>query len=264
TAGRESRAGRRKKTTAAGGPAGDAGGAGEEGDGLGGRREEVGGGRSGPRARLRADTENRGRLAAVLDRVEAQRKAQGLWATMAQLIGSADGRKLRNFAQSLSLDLLLVQANRYLADLARRYRLERVGGADLEIQVVDGEMGDERRGVHSLSGGEMFLVSLALALGLSAMAGGGGAGIGTLFIDEGFGTLDPGSLDLALSCLEALQATGRQVGVISHVPALVERIGVQVRVLPQGGGRSAVTVTRGTLAAPSPDAAAVRELLLPL
>ncbi|MBK4720336.1 AAA family ATPase [Azospirillum sp. YIM DDC1] len=216
-------------------------------------------------ARLRADTENRGRLAAVLDRVEAQRKAQGLWATMAQLIGSADGRKLRNFAQSLSLDLLLVQANRYLADLARRYRLERVGGADLEIQVVDGEMGDERRGVHSLSGGEMFLVSLALALGLSAMAGGsGGAGIGTLFIDEGFGTLDPGSLDLALSCLEALQATGRQVGVISHVPALVERIGVQVRVIPQGGGRSAVTVTRGTLAAPSADAAAERELLLPL
>ncbi|NUB17037.1 hypothetical protein GAY28_34410 [Azospirillum brasilense] len=216
-------------------------------------------------ARLRADTENRSRLAAVLDRVEAQRRAQGLWATMAQLIGSADGRKLRNFAQSLSLDLLLVQANRYLADLARRYRLERVGGADLEIQVVDGEMGDERRGVHSLSGGEMFLVSLALALGLSAMAGGsGGGGIGTLFIDEGFGTLDPGSLDLALSCLEALQATGRQVGVISHVPALVERIGVQVRVIPQGGGRSAVTVTRGTLAAPSPDAAAERELLLPL
>ncbi|WP_188261840.1 AAA family ATPase [Azospirillum tabaci] len=215
-------------------------------------------------ARLRADTENRGRLATVLDRVEAQRKAQGLWATMAQLIGSADGRKLRNFAQSLSLDLLLVQANRYLADLARRYRLERVGGADLEIQVVDGEMGDERRGVHSLSGGEMFLVSLALALGLSAMAGGGSGGIGTLFIDEGFGTLDPGSLDLALSCLEALQATGRQVGVISHVPALVERIGVQVRVTPQGGGRSAVTVTRGTLAAPAPDAAAQQELLVPL
>ncbi|CAO3377113.1 AAA family ATPase [Azospirillum argentinense] len=214
-------------------------------------------------ARLRADTDNRGRLATLLDRVEAQRKAQGLWSAMAQLIGSADGRKLRNFAQSLSLDLLLVQANHHLADLARRYRLERVGGADLEIQVVDGEMGDERRGVHSLSGGEMFLVSLALALGLSAMAGGGGAGIGTLFIDEGFGTLDPGSLDLALSCLEALQATGRQVGVISHVPALVERIGVQVRVTPQGGGRSAVTVTRGALAAPSPDAAE-RELLLPL
>ncbi len=214
-------------------------------------------------ARLRADMENRSRLAAVIDRVEAQRKTHGLWAAMAQLIGSRDGQKLRNFAQSLSLDLLLLQANRYLADLARRYRLERVAGADLEIQVVDGEMGDERRGVHSLSGGEMFLVSLALALGLSAMAGGGGGGgIGTLFIDEGFGTLDPDSLDLALSCLEALQATGRQVGVISHVPALVERIGVQVRVTLLGGGRSAVTVTRGALAVP--DTAAERELLLSL
>ncbi|MGY0780634.1 AAA family ATPase [Azospirillum argentinense] len=254
----------RQEHHTAGRPAVGAAEAGEAVVELGRRLQEVRGRLGETQARLRADTENRGRLAAVLDRVEAQRKAQGLWATMAQLIGSADGRKLRNFAQSLSLDLLLVQANRYLADLARRYRLERVGGADLEIQVVDGEMGDERRGVHSLSGGEMFLVSLALALGLSAMAGGGGAGIGTLFIDEGFGTLDPGSLDLALSCLEALQATGRQVGVISHVPALVERIGVQVRVLPQGGGRSAVTVTRGTLAAPSPDAAAVRELLLPL
>ncbi|AIB13438.1 hypothetical protein ABAZ39_15920 (plasmid) [Azospirillum argentinense] len=255
----------RQEHHAAGRPAVGAAEAGEAVVELGRRLQEVRGRLGETQARLRADTENRGRLAAVLDRVEAQRKAQGLWATMAQLIGSADGRKLRNFAQSLSLDLLLVQANRYLADLARRYRLERVGGADLEIQVVDGEMGDERRGVHSLSGGEMFLVSLALALGLSAMAGGGGgAGIGTLFIDEGFGTLDPGSLDLALSCLEALQATGRQVGVISHVPALVERIGVQVRVLPQGGGRSAVTVTRGTLAAPSPDAAAMRELLLPL
>jgi exonuclease SbcC len=149
---------------------------------------------------------------------------------------------MRNFAQSLSLDLLLTHANRHLEDLARRYRLERVAGANLEIQVVDREMGDERRGVHSLSGGEMFLVSLALALGLSAMAAGTSGGIGTLFIDEGFGTLDPDSLDVALSCLEALQASGRQVGVISHVPAMVERIGAQIRVVPLGGGRSRVTV----------------------
>ncbi|MBK3735271.1 AAA family ATPase [Azospirillum brasilense] len=252
----------RQEHHAAGRPALGAPEAGEAMPEAGRRLQEARGRLGEAQARLRADTENRGRLAAVLDRVEAQRKTQALWATMAQLIGSADGRKLRNFAQSLSLDLLLVQANHHLADLARRYRLERVGGADLEIQVVDGEMGDERRGVHSLSGGEMFLVSLALALGLSAMAGGGGAGIGTLFIDEGFGTLDPGSLDLALSCLEALQATGRQVGVISHVPALVERIGVQVRVMPQGGGRSAVTVTRGALA--TPEATAEREQLLPL
>lgn len=194
------------------------------------------------RGRLQADAEARERQAAMLVEIAAQRERSRLWETLRHLIGSADGQKFRNFAQSLSLDALLTHANRYLDELARRYRLERVPGADLEIQVVDREMGDERRGVHSLSGGEMFLVSLALALGLSAMASGTSGGIGTLFIDEGFGTLDPDSLDVALSCLEALQATGRQVGVISHVPAMVERIGVQIRVAPLGGGRSRVSV----------------------
>ena len=194
------------------------------------------------RGRLEADDANRQRLAGLTAAIEAQHACCALWGKMAQLIGSANGQKMRNFAQSLSLDLLLTHANRHLEDLARRYRLERVAGADLEIQVVDREMGDERRGVHSLSGGELFLVSLALALGLSAMAAGTSGGIGTLFIDEGFGTLDPDSLDVALSCLEALQAGGRQVGVISHVPAMVERIGTQIRVMPLGGGRSRVTV----------------------
>ncbi|WP_207462036.1 AAA family ATPase [Azospirillum sp. SYSU D00513] len=197
------------------------------------------------RALLEADARNRVRLAATLAAYEEQKGRHDLWATMSQLIGSAGGHKFRNFAQSLSLDMLLVHANAYLEDLARRYRLERVAGADLEIQVVDREMGDERRGVHSLSGGEMFLVSLALALGLSSMAAGkAGGGIGTLFIDEGFGTLDPESLDIALSCLEALQASGRQVGVISHVPALVDRIGVRVCVTPMGNGRSGVRVVQ--------------------
>ncbi|RUQ63944.1 exonuclease, partial [Azospirillum doebereinerae] len=194
------------------------------------------------RGRLDADDRNRARLAGLAAAIAEQRARHELWAGMGQLIGSATGHKMRNFAQSLSLDMLLTHANRHLEDLARRYRLERVAGADLEIQVVDREMGDERRGVHSLSGGELFLVSLALALGLSAMAAGTAGGIGTLFIDEGFGTLDPDSLDVALSCLEALQAGGRQVGVISHVPAMMERIGVQIRVAPLGGGRSRVTV----------------------
>ncbi|RTR18396.1 AAA family ATPase [Azospirillum griseum] len=194
------------------------------------------------RGRLTADDENRARLADLTIAIDAQKSQHALWASLSGLIGSADGQKMRNFAQSLSLDRLLAHANRHLDELARRYRLERVPGANLDIQVIDREMGDERRGVHSLSGGELFLVSLALALGLSAMAAGSAGGIGTLFIDEGFGTLDPDSLDVALSCLEALQAGGRQVGVISHVPAMVERIGAQVRVSPLGGGRSRVTV----------------------
>ena len=95
--------------------------------------------------------------------------------------------------------------------------------------------------MQSLSGGESFLVSLALALGLSSMSA-HDVRVRTLLIDEGFGTLDPATLDSALSVLDALQATGRQVGVISHVPALVERVGAHVRVVQRGGGRSEVIV----------------------
>lgn len=107
------------------------------------------------------------------------------------------------------------------------------------MQVIDREMGDEVRGVGSLSGGERFLVSLALALGLASMSG-ERALVESLFIDEGFGALDAESLDIAISALEALQATGRKVGVISHVQAMVDRIAVQVRVTKAGGGRSVV------------------------
>lgn len=197
----------------------------------------------GHQARLRADDDKRTQGAALREALAVQRQDSARWAIVNDLIGSADGKKFRNFAQSLSLDLLLGHANRQLTELARRYRLQRVQNSDLELQVVDLEMANDVRGVHSLSGGETFLVSLALALGLSAMAG-GRIRFGTLFIDEGFGALDPDSLDIALSCLEALQAGGRRVGVISHIPALVERIGTQVRVTPCGGGRSTVAVAR--------------------
>ncbi len=178
-------------------------------------------------------------------RREAQAAKVQLWGSLNEVIGSAGGTKFQNYAQALSLDVLLAEANHHLADLAPRYRLERTRAgnepASLEIQVVDRDLGGEVRSVHSLSGGESFLVSLALALGLSGMVG-GGARIGTLFIDEGFGALDPGSLDLAISCLETLQASGRQVGVISHVEALNERLGVQVVVEKAGGGRSTLRI----------------------
>jgi exonuclease SbcC len=160
---------------------------------------------------------------------------------LAELIGSHDGRKLRTFAQSLSLDALLEAANHHLMELQPRYRLERVRGHDLELQVVDREMGDEVRSVHSLSGGESFLVSLALALALSSLSA-RDVRVRTLLIDEGFGTLDPQTLDVALDVLDALQSAGRQVGIISHVPGLAERVPAQVVVEPLGGGRSTVTV----------------------
>ncbi|HVV86522.1 MAG TPA: SbcC/MukB-like Walker B domain-containing protein, partial [Kofleriaceae bacterium] len=157
------------------------------------------------------------------------------------LIGSSDGKKLRDFAQSLTLDRLLAAANRHLDDLAPRYQLERVGGLDLELQVVDRELGDDVRAIASLSGGESFLVSLALALGLSSLSS-SGVEVRTLLIDEGFGSLDLATLDTALAVLDALRASGRQVGIVSHVPGLDERVPARVVVRAQGGGRSTVEV----------------------
>ncbi|MGY3901311.1 AAA family ATPase [Aeromonas lusitana] len=161
------------------------------------------------------------------------------WQQLNELIGSASGAKFRTFAQSLTLERLLLEANAQLAELSPRYRLERVPGTDLALQVVDLDMGDEVRSVDSLSGGESFLVSLALALALSSLSS-RQTQVESLFIDEGFGTLDPDSLDLALSSLDSLQAAGRQIGVISHVQTLVERIGVQIRVDALGGGESRI------------------------
>ncbi|WP_421174398.1 AAA family ATPase [Aeromonas enteropelogenes] len=163
------------------------------------------------------------------------------WQQLCDLIGQANGAKFRTFAQSLTLERLLLEANAQLGELSPRYRLERVPGTDLALQVVDLDMGDEVRSVDSLSGGESFLVSLALALALSSLSS-RQTQVESLFIDEGFGTLDPDSLDLALASLDSLQAAGRQIGVISHVQTLVERIGVQVRVEALGGGESRVIV----------------------
>lgn len=110
----------------------------------------------------------------------------------------------------------------------------------LSLQVIDQDMGDEIRGVRSLSGGERFLVSLALALSLSKLASRKQL-IETLFIDEGFGALDGSSLDLAMEGLEAIQSQGRAIGVISHVEAMRDRILTQIRVEKRGGGHSRVS-----------------------
>ncbi|MBN4050425.1 chromosome segregation protein SMC, partial [Desulfobulbus sp. AH-315-M07] len=121
------------------------------------------------------------------------------------------------------------------------YSLEAVAHQDLEVQVVDHDMGDERRAISSLSGGETFLVSLALALGL-AESSGGVTQVESLFIDEGFGTLDGDTLGVAINALEALQASGRTIGIISHVEGISDVLGGQVKVSPVGGGRSKVEV----------------------
>jgi exonuclease SbcC len=192
-------------------------------------------------AALAADDDARARRAAARAEVAAAEQRAEIDRVLGEVIGSHDGKLFRSFAQSLTLDSLLAVANSHLDELAPRYQLERVPKHDLELQVVDRELGGDVRSVQSLSGGESFLVSLALALGLSSMSA-HDVRVRTLLIDEGFGTLDPATLDSALGVLDALQATGRQVGIISHVPALLERVGAHVRVAPRGGGKSEVVV----------------------
>jgi len=177
---------------------------------------------------------------ALAAEIEQAREQWQRWARLSTLIGSASGDVFRKIAQGYNLDLLLHHANAQLRQLARRYRLKR-GGSALGLLVLDTEMGDELRSVHSLSGGETFLVSLALALGLASMAS-STLRIESLFIDEGFGSLDPESLQLAMDALDGLQAQGRKVAVISHVQEMHERIPVQIQVRRQGNGLSDVEV----------------------
>src|SRR5205814_663244 len=114
--------------------------------------------------------------------------------------------------------------------------LERIRDT-LALMVVDQDMGDEMRSVHSLSGGESFLVSLALALGLASLSS-NRVRVESLFIDEGFGSLDADTLRVAIDALDALQAMGRKVGVISHVQEMAERIGTRIVLQRGAGGQS--------------------------
>lgn len=196
-------------------------------------------------AELRAEQadDQRRQLAnqALVERIALAYAEWQRWARLNALIGSSTGDVFRKIAQGYNLDLLVHHANAQLRQLARRYRLKR-GGSLLGLLVLDTEMGDELRSVHSLSGGETFLVSLALALGLASMAS-STLRIESLFIDEGFGSLDPESLQLAMDALDGLQAQGRKVAVISHVQEMHERIPVQIQVRRQGNGLSTVEVS---------------------
>jgi len=194
--------------------------------------------------RIREDEGRRERARSMMAEIERQRAIEERWAKLAELIGSADGKKFRNYAQQFTLDVLLGYANTHLAQLARRYRLERVvntSGPSLALMVRDQDMGGEVRSVNSLSGGESFLVSLALALGLASLSS-NRVKVESLFIDEGFGSLDSDTLGVAMDALDALQSLGRKVGVISHVQEMTERIATKVLVRPSGGGSSAIAV----------------------
>jgi len=156
------------------------------------------------------------------------------WAYLNSLIGSADGKRFRVFAQGLTLDYLIHLANQQLIQLHARYQLSRKPGEALELEVIDTWQADSKRDTKTLSGGESFLVSLALALALSDLVS-HKTRIDSLFLDEGFGTLDRETLDIALDALDNLNASGKMIGVISHVDALKERISVQIDIKKMSG-----------------------------
>lgn len=178
-------------------------------------------------------------VAARQAEIAAQHAVCEVWRQLYDLIGSADGKKFRNFAQGLTFDVMIAHANRELAKMSDRYVLVRAQDGHLGLDVMDDWQGGEVRTTKNLSGGEQFIVSLALALGLSAMAG-EKIRIDSLFLDEGFGTLDEQALDQALDTLASLPAQGKLIGIISHVGALRERIGTQIQVVPQSSGVSSL------------------------
>ena len=163
------------------------------------------------------------------------------WARLNTLIGSSDGKRFRETAQAYTFRHLVAQANHHLSRLCPRYSLQTLGGSLTPI-VVDHYMFDRPRYVHSLSGGETFVVSLALALALASLSS-GNLRIGSLFIDEGFGNLDEQSLSLVMDALSRLETTqGRKVGVVSHTPQIRQQIHPQIRLVkhPTGGSSEIV------------------------
>ena len=191
-------------------------------------------------ARLLQQAKNKPTVEQIAKELAEKQTIAERWAKLNKLIGSADGAKFKVIAQSYTLNLLLLHANKHLSYLSKRYKLQQVPDT-LALQVIDCDMCDEIRTVYSLSGGESFLISLALALGLSSLSS-NNLKVESLFIDEGFGSLDAESLRTAMEALEQLQMQGRKIGVISHVQEMSERISVQVQVHKKVNGKSVLTV----------------------
>ena len=175
----------------------------------------------------------------LLDAINQQRNHTEEWKVLHQLIGSSDGKKFRNFAQGLTFNIMVAHANEQLKKMSDRYLLIADSEQPLMLNVMDNYQGGQIRTSKNLSGGESFIISLSLALGLSNMAS-HRMQVDSLFLDEGFGTLDEEALDVALDTLTNLQQSGKLIGVISHIQALKDRISSQIQVVPQTGGISKI------------------------
>jgi len=184
--------------------------------------------------KLSQDQQNNNQQLALKNQIEAEQGDLDNLAYLNKLIGSADGAKFRKFAQGLTLNHLVYLANEQLNKLDGRYQLQCQQSDSLSLEVLDTWQGDTVRDTKTLSGGESFLVSLALALALSDLVS-NKTSIDSLFLDEGFGTLDNDTLEIALDALDNLNASGKMIGIISHVEALKERIAVQIKVEKQSG-----------------------------
>lgn len=192
------------------------------------------------RAKLSLNTQNSASAMAAKDDLQAKSEQLSLWTQLATAIGTTSTDNFRDVAQAYTMRILLDQANYFLRKLSQRYELTCYSNS-LAIMVMDKEMGGELRSASSLSGGETFLVSLALALGLASLND-EHFNIDMLFIDEGFGTLDDESLEMAVQTLGNMQKLGRKVGIISHVDTLKERIPVQIQVTKRGKAASSIVI----------------------
>lgn len=198
-------------------------------------KQEIGG----IRQRLKDNESVKQKQKERVQAIDAQKREFNRWDLLHELIGSADGKKYRNFAQGLTFEMMVGHANRQLQKMTDRYLLIRDNSKPLELNVIDNYQSGEIRSTKNISGGESFIISLSLALGLSKMAS-QNVRVDSLFLDEGFGTLDEEALDTALETLSSLQQDGKLIGVISHVQALKERISTQIEVTPQTGGKSSI------------------------
>ncbi|MCH2226202.1 MAG: AAA family ATPase [Candidatus Caenarcaniphilales bacterium] len=189
--------------------------------------------------KLESNAQAKKNFAEKIQQLNMQKKELERFNLLHELIGSSDGKKFRNFAQGLSFEIMINQANRQLEKMTDRYLLIRDEKNNLALNILDNYQAGEIRSTKNLSGGESFIVSLALALGLSKMAS-NNIQVDSLFLDEGFGTLDEEALETAISVLSGLKEDGKLIGVISHIPALKERIPTQIHIEASSLGRSSI------------------------
>lgn len=188
------------------------------------------------RARLQAYRRAKEKMGELHEKHQDARHTLNEWEQICQAIGG-EGKTLRKIAQCYTLRFLIAHANAEIRRFNTRYELTQVANS-LGIRVIDHDRADDIRDTTSLSGGETFIVSLGLALGLSSLSS-RNISFDNLFIDEGFGTLDPDTLATVIDSLASLQSSrGKKVGVISHTDVMSERISTQVRIIKNGNSGS--------------------------